>query len=123
MSKFKSHLLRPKYDDGSTGLEGAWDIEEAKQTSFLKKKIKPKLFEPEYMVREIGPNTYEVTKWTHGASPTGIYTVRAFKKWTCDCPARGKCRHMDIVREWLKKNKPKHKKVVKRPYAQAKGRA
>ena len=87
MSKFKAHLLRPDYKDGSTGLEEAT------------------LFEPEYMVRETELNTYEVTKWTHGKAPTGIYTVRLFKKESCDCPARGKCRHIQIVKDWIKAGK------------------
>ena len=95
--KLRSFFNRPDYGDGSTGLETLWEgaVDEAKA-----------LFEPEYLIREIEPDTYEVSKWTHGSGPVEIYTVRMFKnKKTCTCPARGVCKHIKMVREWIKKGK------------------
>jgi len=67
-----------------------------------------KLEGSDYIIREIKPNEYEVTKWTRGDTPTEIYRCydRGKGKWTCDCPARGKCKHIKMVVDWIKKGKP-----------------
>uniref|UniRef100_A0A6M3KDJ5 SWIM-type domain-containing protein n=1 Tax=viral metagenome TaxID=1070528 RepID=A0A6M3KDJ5_9ZZZZ len=66
-----------------------------------------KLEGSEYMIREVGVNQYEITKWTRGDTPTEIY--RCYNtgkgKWTCDCPARGTCKHIKMVKDWIKKGK------------------
>lgn len=72
--------------------------------------IEKKLFEPEYIIRELEPQTFEVTKWTHGTKPDEIYRVEyterhGKKYWKCSCPARGICKHIKAVQNWIKKGK------------------
>jgi len=67
-----------------------------------------KLEGSEYVIREITPNEYGVTKWTKGDTPSQIYSCydRGKGKWECSCPARGTCKHIKMVKEWIKKGKP-----------------
>jgi hypothetical protein len=64
--------------------------------------------DPEYIISDAkSKNTYIVTSWTHGKEPTNIYTVSKFgNKWSCNCPSKYHCKHMDMVKEWLKNGKP-----------------
>jgi len=69
------------------------------------------IHEPEYMIRQVGkaPKAYEVTKWTRGKGPAEIYrVVDTGKGLQGNCPAaqrRGYCKHIDMVKEWIKKGK------------------
>lgn len=57
----------------------------------------------DYIIRDIGPDQYEVTKWSRGDTPTEIYRVEKRKTWTCNCPARKKpCKHIKLVQDWIK---------------------
>lgn len=73
--------------------------------------IEKKLFEPEYIIREIEPQLFEVSKWTKGSGPAAVYrveyTTRHGKKyWRCSCPVKGsRCKHIKMVKEWIKKGK------------------
>jgi hypothetical protein len=55
----------------------------------------------DYMIREVKPGTYEVTKWTRGDTPTEIYTCyqKDKKNWTCNCPVKGTCKHIKMVKK------------------------
>ena len=61
----------------------------------------------EYICREIGNNTYEISKWGRGDTPDAIYTVKGTPPSFCSCPARKKnCVHMQEISKWLKVGKP-----------------
>lgn len=63
----------------------------------------------DYVIREIGKNTYEITVWGRGDTPDAIYTVKMNPKGTdgfCDCPARARCKHIKMVKDWIKAGKP-----------------
>jgi hypothetical protein len=64
---------------------------------------------PEYIIKDTKtPNQYIVTKWTHGKAPKDVYTIsNNNNKWYCNCPAhKGYCKHIDLVKEWIKEGKP-----------------
>jgi hypothetical protein len=52
-------------------------------------------------------NTYVVTSWIKGKQPKNIYMItHSNNKWNCNCPAKIKpCKHIDMVRNWIKKGK------------------
>ena len=53
------------------------------------------------------PNSYIVTSWITGKSPKNIYIVTNIKgKWSCDCAVHGVCKHINMVKNWLKDGKP-----------------
>lgn len=58
----------------------------------------------EYLFREVGPGHYEVSAWTRGDTPSEIYHCydRGKNRWSCSCPARGVCKHIKMVKKWLK---------------------
>ena len=91
----------PKYDKIRKKIEG-FLINEAKKQDFWQKKEGA-----DYMIREIRPNEYEVSKWTRGDTPAELYTVyqRGKNKWQCGCPVKGKCKHIKMVQDWLKGGK------------------
>jgi len=62
----------------------------------------------EYMFREIGKNTFEITKWGRADSPSVIYNVRKGPKgYFCNCPARkAPCVHIKELEKWLNAGKP-----------------
>lgn len=67
----------------------------------------------EYLVREDSPDHYTVSKWTGGKEPAEVYRV-SFNKhqgWDCSCPARGPCKHPEIVKKWMKQGKPEMKPI------------
>jgi len=53
-------------------------------------------------------NSYVVTSWTTGKAPKNVYTVsKAGNKWSCNCPTKTSyCKHIDMVKEWIKDGKP-----------------
>jgi hypothetical protein len=57
----------------------------------------------EYYIREMGKNKYEVSVWKRGDTPSAVYIC---SENSCDCPARGKCKHMQLVKDWIKAGKP-----------------
>lgn len=61
----------------------------------------------DYMIRDIGIDKYEVSKWSRGDTPTEIYTIYQKNKnsWTCGCPVKGQCKHIKMVQDWIKKGK------------------
>ena len=60
----------------------------------------------EYMIRQLNPGEYEITKWTRGDTPAEIYVCKEMgKKWSCNCPVRGKCKHIDMVKKWIEGGK------------------
>jgi len=65
--------------------------------------------DPDYLIIDAKvKNSYVVTSWTHGKAPKNVYTVsKAGKKWLCNCPTRTSyCKHIDMVKQWLKDGKP-----------------
>lgn len=62
----------------------------------------------EYVFRELGKNTYEVTKWGRGDTPSSIYHCRKGPKgFFCNCPSkRTPCIHIKELEKWLKAGKP-----------------
>ena len=65
----------------------------------------------DYLVRELSPNEYEVTKWTRGDTPTNIYKCydRGRGNRKCSCPSRkAPCVHVKEVQDWLKKGKKEY---------------
>jgi len=76
--------------------------------------VKEEIHEPEYMVRQTkkAPETYQVSKWGGGTGPRDVYRVEHTRDgWICNCPGnlkRGTCKHVDIVKDWIKKGKPSY---------------
>lgn len=65
------------------------------------------IFDTDYQVRELKYDTYQVTKWIKGKNPDNIYNILKYGgSWSCDCPVRGKCKHIDLVKKWIKDGKP-----------------
>lgn len=63
----------------------------------------------EYMIRELGKDVYEVSVWKRGDTPSQIYKCTGRKgKIMCSCPARGPCKHIKMVADWINKGKPEH---------------
>lgn len=63
----------------------------------------------EYIIRQIGKDTYEVSVWKRGDTPSQIYKcVSRGGKIQCSCPARGPCKHIKMVADWINKGKPEH---------------
>lgn len=63
--------------------------------------------DPDYLVREVRPDTFEIAKFTHGKEPTDIYRCEwTGKTWRCNCYSRkGSCKHIDIVQKFIKGKK------------------
>lgn len=71
----------------------------------------------DYMIRPLSLWEYEVTKWTHGKAPEERYIVNVKMskrgvrtvEMTCTCPQysqrRKPCKHMALVKEYVKKDK------------------
>ena len=62
----------------------------------------------DYMVQETGPSQYTVTKWEGKNYPTAEYRVVEGPNWSCNCPARVPCKHVALVKKWLKSGKPSY---------------
>jgi len=64
----------------------------------------------DYMIREIGSNEYEVTKWIKGKNPDEIYRCfhnKSNNKWSCSCPVKVMpCKHVKMTKSWLAAGKP-----------------
>ena len=58
----------------------------------------------DYIVKEIGKEKYEVSVWKRGDTPSNVYTCT--EKGYCTCPARGTCKHVKLLRDWIKAGKP-----------------
>jgi hypothetical protein len=63
--------------------------------------------DPDYLVREVRPDVFEIAKFTHGKEPTDIYRCQwTGKRWSCNCYSRkGSCKHVDIVQKFIKGKK------------------
>jgi hypothetical protein len=63
--------------------------------------------EPEYLVKEISPDVYQLAKFTHGKEPTEVYRCQwTGKSWKCNCYSRkGSCKHIDHVQKFIKGKK------------------
>lgn len=64
-----------------------------------------------YMIRQDTNAKYTVTKWDGGSLPVQVYLVQRDKgdRFTCTCPSgyhRRYCKHMDMVRKWLRSGAP-----------------
>lgn len=64
--------------------------------------------DPEYIIKDAKEtNKFIVSKWTHGKEPRDVYTITKGKtSWTCTCPVRSSCKHISLVKEWIKEGKP-----------------
>jgi hypothetical protein len=63
----------------------------------------------DYLIRQIGKDVYEVSGWKRGDTPSVLYKCSGSgKKMKCNCPARGPCRHIKMVQDWIKMGKPDH---------------
>ena len=65
--------------------------------------------DPDYIIREVSKDRYQVAKFTHGKAPSEVYDITHFSKdsrWSCTCPSKIKpCKHIDSVRQWIKDGK------------------
>lgn len=53
--------------------------------------------DPEYYVKRIGPNAFEIAKFTDSFGPDHVYTVRYE---SCTCPVGFDCKHVKLVSEF-----------------------
>jgi len=58
----------------------------------------------DYIIRELGKGKYEISVWKRGDTPSAVYTCT--EKGNCTCPARGTCKHVKLVKDWIKAGKP-----------------
>lgn len=93
--------IHPKHDNIRKKID-SFLIKEAKKQDFWQKKEGA-----DYMIRELRPGEYEVSKWTRGDTPTEIYKCyqKGKNQWQCGCPVKGKCKHIKMVQDWLKGGK------------------
>jgi hypothetical protein len=84
-------------------------IEEAKKIVKVKKPdfMVAMGLPPDYSVKEIEPDTFQIAKFTHGKEPTEVYRCQwTGKQWKCNCYSRkGSCKHVDIVQKFIKGKK------------------
>lgn len=93
--------IDPKYDKIRKKID-SFLVKEAKKQDFWQQKEGA-----DYMIRELRPGEYEVSKWTRGDTPTELYKCyqRGKNRWVCSCPVKGKCKHIKMVEKWLKGGK------------------
>jgi hypothetical protein len=62
----------------------------------------------EYSVRPIHSDWWQVAKFQGNKWPEAVYLVREVYRggWNCDCPAREDCKHMRIVKEYIRVGQP-----------------
>ena len=62
---------------------------------------------PDYSVKEVEPDVFQIAKFTHGKEPTEVYRCQwTGKQWKCNCYSRkGSCKHVDIVQKFIKGKK------------------
>jgi len=84
-------------------------LQEAKKVVYVKKPdfMKAMGLDPDYLIRETRPDTFEIAKFTHGKEPTDVYRCQwTGKRWTCNCYSRkGSCKHVDMVQKFIKGKK------------------
>ncbi len=108
--------VRPyKYYPGTKEDKQNWNkqkknyLQEAKKVVWVKKPdfMKAMGIDPDYLVRETRPDTFEIAKFTHGKEPADLYRCTwTGKKWSCNCYSRkGSCKHVDIVQKYIKGKK------------------
>lgn len=64
-----------------------------------------------YLIRKIGFQLFEISKWGEKREPLAVYNIRQDNHgWSCNspgCSMSGKqCKHVKLLKEWLK-SKPK----------------
>ena len=57
----------------------------------------------EYFIREVGKGKYEIATFKRGDTPDNVYTCT---EKSCNCPARGACKHQKMLKDWIKAGKP-----------------
>jgi hypothetical protein len=61
----------------------------------------------DYMIQETGKGEYCVTKWNGSEYPVSIYKVGgAGPYWNCNCPCKGGCKHISMVKKWKRDGMP-----------------
>lgn len=64
--------------------------------------------DPEYQVRNVSGTHYQVTKWLNGKQPREVFDVmdKGTRGWSCNCPVRSSCKHIQMVKDWIKAGSP-----------------
>ena len=102
--KLKAWLKLHKMEHiGTDSIEEAKKIVKVKKPDFMVAMGLP----PDYSVKEIEPDTFQIAKFTHGKEPTEVYRCQwTGKQWKCNCYSRkGSCKHVDIVQKFIKGKK------------------
>ena len=85
------------------------DLKEAKKVVKVKKPdfMVAMGLPPDYLVKEIEPDTFHIAKFTHGKEPAEVYRCQwTGKQWKCNCYSRkGSCKHVNIVQKFIKGKK------------------
>ena len=104
-----------KYYPGTQEDEKNWNkhkkqyLQEAKKIKYVKKPdfMTAMGIDPDYVVKEISPDVFQIAKFTHGKEPAEVYRCEwTGKTWKCNCYSRkGSCKHVDIVQKFVKGKK------------------
>jgi len=63
--------------------------------------------DPDYQIRKVTNKYYQVTKWGRGKAPKEVYDVYENPNgWKCNCAVRGVCKHIKMVKDWIKDGMP-----------------
>jgi hypothetical protein len=63
----------------------------------------------EYLINQLGKNVYQVAVFTRGDTPTKIYKCNGDENhMMCNCPSRKTCKHIKLVKDWIKAGKPEN---------------
>jgi len=62
---------------------------------------------PDYFIREVGNDKFEIAVFKRGDTPDAVYKVSC-KKGICSCPAKKSCKHIPMVQKWIKAGKPSY---------------
>ena len=105
----------PKYFPATKQDEKDWKkqpknyLQEAKKIVRVKKPdfMTAMGIDPDYSVKEVKPDVFQIAKFTHGKEPTEVYRCEwTGKTWKCNCYSRkGSCKHVDIVQKFVKGKK------------------
>jgi hypothetical protein len=105
----------PKYYPGTKADKKQWVaqskgyLQEAKKIVRVKKPdfMTAMGIDPDYSVKEVKPDIFQIAKFTHGKEPTEIYRCEwTGKTWKCNCYSRkGSCKHVSIVQKFVKGKK------------------
>jgi len=102
--KLDAFLKKEKFEHvGVDSIEEATKIVKVKKPDFMVAMGLP----PDYSVKEIEPDVFQIAKFTHGKEPTEVYRCQwTGKQWKCNCYSRkGSCKHVDVVQKFIKGKK------------------